>query len=539
MTICRKCGKEIPDGQELCEDCQNLDANSGESYLDELMQSMGLTEEDMQEKPAASIEEEPALALEEPEIPSEEPVVPVEEPEILAEEASEAKEDDINELLNLLEKDYTEDIDSDYDDTVMEEQAEEEPEPMAEAELSLFNEEEGTIFADDTENSADNNDTGDFTEDAGTSVDDIYQEALAAVEDFEEDYEVAEGESDSPELDSLEPDSGKSSADNAVDDFDMLALDAFGIDESDIMDIDGDGAADVSDDYMEDEIPEKKTKKDSPKKDSKEESFWKKIFGNIITEQTAAEEAKERELEKVNAKEKAALKEKKKKQAAVDKEEKAQKTKEEKARKAAQKAKETAAKQAAKEEKKRKKAEREAAEVVGKINPVGAAIVVIFFGLICLIVIIGTKSFSYRSAINSAETNFEERNYEAAYEALAGVDVSESSEELEEKVRICMQLQKEYNSYTNYYKMKMYLEALDSLMKGIRSYDENKEKADMYGIMSQYNELEGKLAEALYTDFGVSETQARTMNQIEKQEEYTAKLEEIIQSWQAKVGQEE
>ena len=265
---------------------------------------------------------------------------------------------------------------------------------------------------------------------------------------------------------------------------------------------------------------------------------WK-IFGNIITEQTAAEEAKERELEKVNAKQRAALKEKKKQQAAVEREEKSQKAKEEKAQKTAQKAKQAAEKKAAKEEKRRKKAELEAAEVVGKVNPVGAAIVIVFFGIICLIVIFGTQSFSYRSAVNRAEANFEKRDYQAAFESLAGVEVSEASEELKDKVRICMQLQKELNSYTNYYKMKMYLESLDSLMKGIRSYDENKEKADLYGIMSQYNELEGKLAEALYTEFGVSETQARELNEIEKQEEYTAKLEEIIQNWRAKAGQEE
>ncbi|MBO5486740.1 MAG: hypothetical protein J5988_07410, partial [Eubacterium sp.] len=163
----------------------------------------------------------------------------------------------------------------------------------------------------------------------------------------------------------------------------------------------------------------------------------------------------------------------------------------------------------------------------------------VFFGIICLIVLVGTNSFSYRSAVNEAEEKFEERDYQSAYEALAGVKVSESSEELEEKVRICMQLQKELNSYTNYYKLKMYLEALDSLMKGIRSYDTNKEQADLYGIMSQYNELEGKLAEALYTEFGVSETQARAINEIESQEEYTAKLEEIIQNWQAEIQQEE
>lgn len=527
MTICRKCGKEIPDDQELCEDCQKMDANSGESYLDELMKSMGVFEEDVQEEPAADMEEEPdipELTEEEEDIPelTEEELdipEPIEEEQPAADNLPTDDDEDINELLNLLSKDYDEeDFDTDFDESQPEMNEEIQEEPLPEAEMSLFNDDEGAIFADD---------------DNGASVDDVYQEALSAVEDLEEDdYEVVT-EDDTPEE--------NSSSDNAQDVLDMLALDAFGVDESEIPDSDErEENTEYSEKIETEESPKKiKKEKNSAKKKSPEESFWKRIFGNIITEQTAAEEAKERELEKVSAKEKAVLKEERKKRAAVEKEEKAQRAKEIKDRKAAQKAEQAAAKKAAQEEKKRKKAELEANEVVGKINPVGATIVMVFFGIICLIVLVGTNSFSYRSAVNEAEEKFEERDYQSAYEALAGVKVSESSEELEEKVRICMQLQKELNSYTNYYKLKMYLEALDSLMKGIRSYDANKEQADLYGIMSQYNELEGKLAEALYTEFGVSETQARAINEIESQEEYTAKLEEIIRNWHAEIQQEE
>ena len=50
-----------------------------------------------------------------------------------------------------------------------------------------------------------------------------------------------------------------------------------------------------------------------------------------------------------------------------------------------------AAKAAEKEEKKRLKAEQEANEVVGRINPVGAAIVMVFFGLLCVAVVFGSR----------------------------------------------------------------------------------------------------------------------------------------------------
>ena len=146
---------------------------------------------------------------------------------------------------------------------------------------------------------------------------------------------------------------------------------------------------------------------------------------------------------------------------------------------------------------------------------------------------------SYRSALSNARTQFEAKDYEGAYEALAGVNVSETYQELADKIRLCMKLQKELNSYENYYEMKMYLEALDSLVKGVRNYDEDKNKADEYEILNQYNELESKITSTLFSEFGVSETEARMINSSLSQEEYTAKLEEIIGRWEAKNAQDE
>ena len=178
----------------------------------------------------------------------------------------------------------------------------------------------------------------------------------------------------------------------------------------------------------------------------KGEGFWKRTFGNIITEQSAEEEQKERELEEADAKKKAELKAEAKKQQDKEREEKAEVKQKIAEQKALEKAEKNEKKRLAKEEKKQKKAELAAAEVVGKINPVGATIVMVFFGVVCLSVLLGSKIFSYSSSINNAGQEFENRDYKAAYEALAGVNVSKSSEELKDKVRICMQLQRELDS---------------------------------------------------------------------------------------------
>lgn len=560
MTLCRKCGKEIPDGEELCEDCQNEDMDLDEAYLDELIQNMELSsgsdeeapeedsimdalsfgddlpEEIFEDEPAASdkteeeeepvvlndsteeeepelaledaiLEEEPELALEdavleeEPELAledvaeEEEPelalddVTAEEEPELVLEDAAAEpdSEDDINHLLDMLSDDYEET--GEADKPAESEEADDIPEeaPVS-LEASLFQDEDETdhLFADSLEEEESRKDNG------GATMDEVFQDALSAV-----GYSEKETEEE-----------------------DTVAL----------------GDLDASDKVTEIPLktPEKRMKK--PKSGV---SFWKKIFGNIITDETAELEAKERAAELEGEEEKAKLKEEKKQQAEAAKAEKAELQKAEKDKKAAAKAEQSAAKAAAKEEKKRLKMEREANEVVGKINPVGATIVMVFFGIICLFIIFGTQIFSYSHAVNKADSNFKAGDYADAYQSLAGVNVSESSKEIEDKVRICMQLQKKVESHDNYFKMKLYLEALDSLVKGVRCYDANKEKADNYGILNQFNALEGQITSLLYSEYGVSETQARSIIDSDSQEEYTDKLEAIIRQWSEKMKEDE
>ncbi len=450
MTICRKCGKEIPDGEELCEECKQGETNSGESYLDELMQSVEVDD---------SVQEPPV---------------------------SDESNEDVDELLALLSQDY-----EDYEEESSVEMFQDEDDVISmdedavnvSPELSFFSQDDDdSIFADDTEIK---------------DIDDIFDDALSAVE-------YSEGEEDFVSLNEEEDVS-------VVDD--METLDSMP------------NLMDMEEDLIEEVPEETEPKEEKP-------SMWQKVFGNIITEQTPEEEAREREKEEKQAQERAQAKEEKKKKAEEEKAEKAEQAKEEKERKKAEKAELAAVKAANKEEKKRLRLEREANEVVGRINPVGAAIVMVFFGVICLIAVLGTQSLSYSGAVRTAESALAERDYESAYEALAGVDVSEDDAGVAMKARLCMQLQKQINSYENYYELKMYVEALDSLMKGIRKYDENHDIADEYEILQEYNELELEVAKRLHDEFGVDEITAREINSIESRRAYTEKLESIIAEWE-------
>lgn len=278
--------------------------------------------------------------------------------------------------------------------------------------------------------------------------------------------------------------------------------------------------------------PLEEEKTEPKKREKKGPGFFARIFGNVVTDQTAAQEEQERQEEQAAKEKKAAEKEEKKKQAEASKEEKAQLALEAKERKKQLKAEQAAKKAEEKEEKKRlkeeRKAEEAAQEVVGKINPVGAAIVVIFFATIGILTVFGSMILNRNTSLKNAENYFAAGEYMKAYDAIRMVDVEEENDVLYRRIRMCTEMQKEVNSYVNYSSMNMRLEALDSLVKGIRYYDLNRPDADSLGIANQVDQLEEQLAAGLSGDFGIDADEARELLKLSDQSEYTRQLEEIV-----------
>ncbi len=213
----------------------------------------------------------------------------------------------------------------------------------------------------------------------------------------------------------------------------------------------------------------------------------------------------------------------------MTKEEKAQAAQEKKEHKKQLKA-EQAAKKA--EEKKRKKEERLAraaqeAEVVGKINPVGATIVIILFVTIGMIAILGTNMLGRRSNLGNAENYFANEDYIRAYDAINSVKLKEKDETLFRRIRICCQLQKEVRSFSNYNTMGMKVEALDSLLKGMRLYEENVSEAQELQIQPAYEKLKSELLAGLSENFGMGENEVSELLAIPDQAQYTQRLQQI------------
>ena len=322
------------------------------------------------------------------------------------------------------------------------------------------------------------------------AVDDIFQDALAAV-GYSENEKEEEG---------------------AVED--VFSMDDMG----DLMDKE-EGVSSVP---AAEPVIRKKKKKEGP-------GFFQKIFGNVITDSTADEEEKERQREAELKQKKEEKKAEKKQQAEVTKEEKAQAAQEKKEQKKQLKA-EQAAKKA--EEKKRKKEERLAraaqeTEVVGKINPVGATIVIILFLTIGMIAVLGTNMLGRRSNLGNAENYFANEDYIRAYDAINSVKLKEKDEGLFRRIRICCQLQKEIRSFNNYNTLGMKLEALDSLLKGMRFYEENISEAQELQIQPAYEKLRSQVLTGLSENFGMGEKEVSELLAIPDQAQYTQRLQQI------------
>lgn len=282
--------------------------------------------------------------------------------------------------------------------------------------------------------------------------------------------------------------------------------------------------AELDDMQLMDELPDAEKLNQATEKKPKI-SIWKRLFGNLKDEKWQKQKEKEEKLEAEKlAKEEA----KKAKEAEEENAEGEPKIDPKEAKKAE--------KQAKKEEKARLKEERKAqkqkmkelAELEdadeGRINRVGATIVFVFFGIIAASIIVGTDMYSYNSSIAEATTYFEKDEYNSAYDALWGLKLKEKDKELYTKIQMVMYLNKEWNSYENYTSIRMYPEALDSLLKGIEKYDVHIEDAKDLEVSSDYKKIRKNILNKLKNEYGITEKEAYKLLEIESQEKYSDKV---------------
>ena len=192
-------------------------------------------------------------------------------------------------------------------------------------------------------------------------------------------------------------------------------------------------------------------------------------------------------------------------------------------------------KESKKEKAEKKKKTKEVIQVIdeidedpGRINRLGAFIVFFFFGVIAIILILGTNMVTYTLSIQHATNYFNHRKYTQAYNEVYGVDIKDEDIEMYDKIQTVMFVNKQLNSYNNNYSMKKYPEALDSLLKGLSRYDKYIELATMLGIETDLDYVRSQILAELNNVFHLSEEEAIQILKSSNMEDYSLAVYNVV-----------
>jgi hypothetical protein len=277
---------------------------------------------------------------------------------------------------------------------------------------------------------------------------------------------------------------------------------------------------------------EKKEKEIAPGTEDKEETS---MAGNPVKRKTAAGKAPKKEVKK------SAKKAKKKTKTPLTKQEereesesfgkKAAAAKANKNGKESTKQKAESLKQKRASKKKAKEVKKAVNEVEidhGHINPVAASFVMVTFALLTALLLSGSKAFAYSNGIKNATYYFNTHRYTQAFDEVYGMDMKDEDVEIYNKIQTVMYVNKQLNSYNNFYAVEKYPEALDSLLKGLKRYDKYIELATMYGIESDMDYVRDQILAELRNKFNLSEEEAMQITFIENETEYSKQVYSII-----------
>ena len=365
-------------------------------------------------------------------------------------------------------------------------------------------------------------DSADIDDMLGGLLDDL--DTNGSIDAAEGDITDTSKETESKQADDIEDLLGMLSDDSSSDD--IMSLDNASVDAvPDINDIPDMLIGESGEEDIANILPTE----DSDDSEAEKPGFFKKVFGNVVTDEIAEAERQAKEEEEAKLEEAEKLKEEKAAEKAQKKEEKAKLKAEKAEEKAAKKAKKAEEKAAKKAEKLAKKEEEEAAaaqEVVGKLNKAGVTIVVLLGMVLLLGTVILTNSFSGSLDKKKAKNYFDMSKYSQAYEYAVGTNMKKKDPEQYQKIVTVMKVQHSIDAYQNYENVKKYPEALDALLMGLKKYDANKKTAYDLEIEDKLESVYQEILDILSEEFYLSKSQAYDILSLSGGD-YTKKVNEI------------
>ncbi|MDO5575269.1 MAG: hypothetical protein Q4G60_14965, partial [bacterium] len=136
--------------------------------------------------------------------------------------------------------------------------------------------------------------------------------------------------------------------------------------------------------------------------------------------------------------------------------------------------------------------------------------------------------YPYYKDMRQAALDYQNQNYEAAYESLTGHYLNDEEKDLYQKTTLMLRLDRKYQSYMNYTKLGMELEAFNALLQGMEAADQYLEQAELLGIMQEYRTLAQQIEDMLSNQYGVSPDKAREWLAIEDPQVYSRTISDFL-----------
>ena len=135
-----------------------------------------------------------------------------------------------------------------------------------------------------------------------------------------------------------------------------------------------------------------------------------------------------------------------------------------------------------------------------------------------------TNIYAYSQSIENAQKSFEFKHYNEAYDEIAGLNVKEEDQPFTMKVMVVMYTYKQLNSFNNYYKVGLYPEALDSLLKGLERYDKYSALASVVDVTKDMDAIREEILEKLESVYSLTEEEAMQLVSMKDHAAYTEKV---------------
>ena len=154
--------------------------------------------------------------------------------------------------------------------------------------------------------------------------------------------------------------------------------------------------------------------------------------------------------------------------------------------------------------------------------------VFLFCATIAACIVIVTMVLPEQFEKQEARVAFDHAQYEQVYELLYGKKLSEADETLFAKSSVVLKMQRKLDSYENYSKMDMPLEALDALLEGVTRYQELRDEADSLNVGGEVSAVYEQILDALSNEYGLSEADAMDILSSGDNVTYSQRLQAVL-----------